>query len=348
MLAVSPSQRDSIESLYVMALARIPDGPAKEQGVALGRQSAKANLDRRAGDEIPVGPWPPKTGPVTEPIYRSTGAPGDYALTPPFDQPPMGPIALFPGWGRLTPFAVDLTKYKLAGPPGLTSEDYAKDVALVQALGRLDSRTRTPEQTAIAKFWFEDFPVMNEIAGKVLAAKGLDAWDSARTLALLHLAVADASIACFEAKYRFRFWRPFTAIRRAGDDNNPGTVADTSWLPLLWPVPDAPPPMFLIPPIPEYPSAAAVVASAAAEVLGSLLGDEQRFEVSSATLPGVTRRYSSFSQAADEAGMSRVYGGIHFQRAVTDGARLGRAVGRDVVRLLPPVRPGRRGSGTSG
>jgi len=154
----------------------------------------------------------------------------------------------------------------------------------------------------------------------------------------MHIAIADAAIACFEAKYRFRFWRPYTAIRRASEDGNPQTVADTAWLPLLWTPPDDPHPTFLIPPIPEYPSAAATIASAAAEVLATLLGDHQRFEATSPFLPGVTRHFSSVTQAAEEAGMSRVYGGIHFRRAVRDGAILGKGVGRDAARRLPRVR----------
>ena len=341
LLALSPSQFAKIESEYASALAAISDGPAKDQGVNLGRQSARANLDRRAGDSIPVGAWPPRSGPITQPVYVPTGQPGDYAFTPPFDKSPLGPIALFPGWGRLVSFAVDLTRYRLPGPSALRSGEYARDLEHVKSVGSLSSGTRTADQTATAKFWFEDFAVLSQIATRVLAEEELDAWKAARTLALLHLAMVDASIACFEAKYRFRFWRPFTAIRRAAEDDNPKTVADTSWLPLLWTPPEAPQPTFLIPPIPDYPSAAAVTASAAAEVLAALLGDQHRFEATSPFLPGVTRRFSSFRQAAEEAGMSRVYGGIHFLRAVRDGSKLGKAVGRDVSRLLPPARANR-------
>jgi hypothetical protein len=267
-----------------------------------------------------------------------TGKPGDYAFTPPFDRPPLGPIALFPGLGSATGFAVDPTTYRLHGPDPLTSDEYARDLEYLESVGSLDSRTRTADQTEMAKFWFEDFPVLIQIANDVIERRRLDPWDAARTFALMHLAIVDAGIACFRAKCRFRFWRPYTAIRRASEDGNPATTPDTAWLPLLWTPPEAPQPTFLIPPIPDYPSAAATVASAAAEVLATLLGDEQRIEATSPFLPGATRRYSSFGQVAEEAGMSRVYGGIHFLRAVRDGWQLGRAVGRDVSRLLPPVR----------
>jgi len=337
LVALSPNTREKVEKEYTTALAAISKGRAKNKGVKLGRQAARANLKRRSGDEIPVGAWPPQSGPITEPVYVPTGEPGDYAFTPPFDQPPLGPIALFPGWGRLTPFAVDPTNYRLPGPDALTSESYARDLEHLASVGSLDSRTRTDDQTEVAKFWFEPFPAWNEIANRALEKQQLDAWDAARTLALMYLAVADAGIACFEAKYRYRFWRPYTAIRRAAEDDNPRTTPDTAWLPLLWPSAQDAEPTFLIPPIPEYPSAAAVISAAAAEVLVSVLGDEQPIEVMSPFQPGVTRRFSSFTQVAEETGMSRVYGGIHFVRAVRDGAELGRSVGRDVSKLLPPA-----------
>jgi hypothetical protein len=148
--------------------------------------------------------------------------------------------------------------------------------------------------------------------------------------------MADAAIACFAAKYRFRFWRPLTAIRRADEDGNPETAPDGHWRPLLWTRPGEPP-RFFTPPIPEYPSAAATISAAAAEVLIRNLGDDVRFEAVSSSLPGVTRKFRSFTQAARENGMSRVYGGIHFQDAVDDGYRLGKAIGVEVSTSLPRV-----------
>jgi len=337
-LALSPSASDQIELEYETALSEIADGPAKEAGVTLGRQSARASLDARASDRIPVGPWPPTSGPITEPLYVPTDEPGDYAFTPPFDQPPLGPIALFPGWGRVAPFGTVLSKHPLHGPDPLASEDYARDFELLESVGSLDSRTRTADQTETAFFWFEELPMWNDIVRGVLEQERADAWTAARTLALLHLAMADAAIATFEAKYRFRFWRPITAIRRADEDGNPSTLPDEDWLPLLSTSPEVVPPEFFTPPIPDYPSAAATISAAAAEVLIASLGDRHDFEATSPTLPGVTRRFSSFSEAAHESGMSRVYGGIHFLRAVEDGAMHGQAIGRDIRELLGPSR----------
>jgi len=338
LVALSPSQREKIEREYAAALAAIPDGPAKNNGVNVGHRAAEANLTRRAKDGIPAGPWPPQSGPITQPVYTPTGKPGDYAFTPPFDLAPLGPIALFPGWGHLTPFGADLSKHRLPGPDALGSPEYARDLDSLKSLGSLHSRTRTADQSQTAFFWFEEVQVWNQIGRTVLERKQADTWHAARTMALTYLAVADAGIACFEAKYRFRFWRPFTAIRRADEDGNTATAPDKDWRPLLWPSSGEMPPTFFIPPIPEYPSAAAMLSAAAAEVLTSTLGDQESFEATSPSLPGVTRRFSSFKQAADENGMSRVFGGIHFLRGVRDGAKLGQAIGRDVSRLLPASR----------
>jgi hypothetical protein len=334
MLALTPHQQPRIEQEYAAALADVPDGSAKDQGVRLGQQAARANLDRRAADGIVPGPWPPQQGPITEPTYVPTGQPGDYDFTPPFDAPPLGPVALFPGWGRLTPFVVDLARPRLRGPDPLRSKRYADDVNFLKAYGRLHDSSRTPDQTSTALFWFEPFAIWNDIARTALQRERVSPWRAARVLALMNFAVADAEIACFDAKYHFRFWRPYTAIRRAGEDGNDETEADPEWLPLLW-TPPGEPLTFLIPPIPDYPSAAAMTSAAAAEVLTTHLGASVPFAVTSITLPGVTRRFKSFSQAAREAGLSRVFGGIHFVQAVEDGWAAGAHVGRDVARTLP-------------
>jgi hypothetical protein len=337
LVTLSPTLRDKTEREYAASLAAIPDSPAKKEGINIGRRSATANLARRAGDGVPAGPWPPQSGAITQPVYAPTGQPGDYAFTPPFDQPPMGPIALFPGWGALKPFAVDIRKYQLHGPDRLGSAAYARDIDSTKSLGSLTSKARTKDQTETAFFWFEPFELWSELGRNVLTQRGADVWESARILALVHFAVADAGIACFEAKYRYRFWRPLTAIRRADEDGNASTQPDKDWVPLLWPTSDTAPPKFFIPPIPDYPSAAATLSAAAAEVMKNTLGDEFNFELTSPWLPGITRRFTSFSQAARENGMSRFFGGIHFLRAVRDGALLGQSIGRDVSRLLPPV-----------
>jgi hypothetical protein len=128
-------QRQRIDREYATALTGVPDGPARDAGLALGQQAARANLDRRSADGISPGPWPPAEGPITEPVYVPSGKPGDYDFTPPFDAPPLGPAALFPGWGRLTPFAIDLARHRLHGPDPLDSRQYARDLNFVKAFG---------------------------------------------------------------------------------------------------------------------------------------------------------------------------------------------------------------------
>ena len=139
-----------------------------------------------------------------------TGEPGDYDFTPPFDAPPLGPVALFPGWRRLTPFVIDLARHRLEGPDPLRSKRYAYDVNFLKAYGRLHGSSRTPDQTNTAFFWFEPFAIWNDIATTVLEREQANPWRAARILALMNFAVADAGIACFDAKYHFRFWRPYT------------------------------------------------------------------------------------------------------------------------------------------
>jgi hypothetical protein len=336
-IAMAPAQRERIEQEYNAALAEVQDGPAKDQGVTLGQEAARANLDRRADDGIVAGPWPPQQGPVTEPVYVPTGKPGDYDFTPPFDAPPLGPIALLPGWGRLTPFAIDAARHRLKGPDPLSSKRYAHDLNFLKSHGRLESSARTPDQANTAFFWFEPFAIWNDITTTVMERQHANPWKAARVLALMNFALADADVVCFDAKYDFRFWRPYTAIRRAGEDGNDRTEADPEWLPLLW-TPPGEPLLFLIPPIPDYPSAAAMTSAAAAAVLTTHLGDSVPFTVSSVTLPGANRRFRSFNHAAREAGLSRVYGGIHFVHAVEDGWTAGKRIGREVSRALAQSR----------
>jgi PAP2 superfamily len=339
LLAVAPREQEKVEQAYAAALASVPDGRARTSGVRLGQEAASANLERRADDGIEPGPWPPVTGPIVEPVYVPTGEPGDYDFTPPFDAPPLGPIALFPGLRRFTPFGIDLSRHRLGGPDPLASRRYARDLALVKSFGRLESKTRTRDQTDTAFFWFEPFPVWNDIARTVIEQQGLSPWRAARVLALVNMTLFDAGIACFDAKYEFRFWRPYTAIRRAGEDGNDATEPDPNWLPLLWTPPEVMPQVFLIPPIPDYPSAAATLSASAAELLRANLGDKVSFSATSTFLPGVTRHFYSFSHAAREAGLSRFFGGIHFLHAVEDGWALGRGVGREMSRMLPRSKP---------
>jgi hypothetical protein len=160
----------------------------------------------------------------------------------------------------------------------------------------------------------------------VIRRGGLDPWQAARAFALVNFAMADAYIAGFAAKYEFRFWRPVSAIQNAASDGNESTEPDTAWQPFQ-----------VTPPVPDYPSTHALVGAAAAKILIDLFGDRIRYETTSLTLPGVSRSFHGFSDAAEENGDSRIFAGIHFPHAVRDGQRQGRSIGEAVAKLLPPA-----------
>ncbi|HZJ52566.1 MAG TPA: phosphatase PAP2 family protein, partial [Myxococcaceae bacterium] len=316
LVTLLPDQAALVEAEYSRALASVGDGPARTAGVATGKASAAATLTRRARDGAAEAAR----------AYLPRPGPGEYQFTPPFD------FAAQPGWGQVKPFAIELREHAVPGPQALASAQYARDLAHVLAIGGANSTLRTPEQSEIAKFWYEDSPLgWNRIANTVVRQRGLDPWTAARTFALVNFAMADGFIVGFEAKYRFRFWRPETAVRQAAADGNARTQEDSTWKPFL-----------ITPPVPDYPSTHTVLGWAAAEALIAVLGDDVPFTADSVTLPGVTRRFDKLSAAAEENGLSRVYAGIHFQHAVKDGKRQGRSVGRAAAKALEPIRVTRR------
>ena len=312
LVTLLPEQAALVESEYAGALAAIPDGPAKSAGVVLGQASARVNITRRQADgaDKAAQPYVPRTGP------------GEYQFTPPFD------FAGQPGWGQVTPFVIDIREHTVAGPLDRSNWKYARDLAQVKAIGDINSTIRTREQSEIAQFWYEDSPLgWNRVANTAVRQRKLDLWSAARALALVNFAMADGFIAGFEAKYRFRFWRPETAIRAARQSEHWAADADTNWRPFL-----------ITPPVPDYPSTHTVLGWAAAEVLIELFGDRMDYAADSLTLPGVIRHYRGFSAAAEENGQSRLYAGIHFSHAIRDGRRQGRSIGRAVAQALGPVR----------
>jgi hypothetical protein len=313
LIALVPEQAALVEAAYERALAGVPDGPSRAAGVAAGRASAAATLTRRQQDGLDS---------AAQPVYVPRPGPGEYQFTPPFA------FANLPGWGRVRPFVIDLRKHAVTGPLDLSSPEYARDVRDVKAIGAAENSTRTPDQSEVARFWYEDSPLgWNRITNTVVRQQRLDSWAAARAFALVNFALADGFIAGFDAKYRFRFWRPVTAIHEATGDGNPMTQADAAWQPFL-----------VTPPVPDYPSTHTVLGAAAAEVLIVLFGDTVRYSATSLTLPGVTRHFKSFSAAARENGLSRLYAGIHFRHAVDDGYRQGQSIGRAVAETLQPVR----------
>jgi hypothetical protein len=288
-----------VEDAYLGALRGGGDGAAKTTGVAVGRAAGAAMLALRKDDGATKdAPYTPGTGlgkwrphpnpdPPNPPIATKELAPG-YAP------------ALLPGWGQVTPFTLlSAAQYWLPGPPALTSEAYARDYNEVKRLGGQRSEARTAEQTEIARFWFEGPPAWSRIARAVATARGLDAWDSARLLALTHLAVADSFIAGFKIRYVYDLWRPVTAIREGDADGNDATAGDPSWNSLQ-----------NTPTVSDYPSTQSTFSGAAAAALAGVLGTDQ-VSVSVTSGPpfaDITRSFTSVSQAARESADSRSSG----------------------------------------
>ena len=160
----------------------------------------------------------------------------------------------------------------------------------------------------------------NTIAANAAITQGLTLAQEARLFALLDISLADAGIAAWDAKYTYNFWRPVTAIQGAGSDGNAATVADATWTPLI-----------NTPPFPEYVSGHSTYSGAADAVLTNFFGSNVGFTAGSGGLSGVTRTFDSFTSAANEAGISRIYGGIHFNSANQDGLTTGRAIGSYVA-----------------
>ncbi len=304
-----PRQKEFLEAELKRNWTELPAGSSREQGWELGQFVADRILDQRRND-------------------NSASAAGRYAFkqgaglweptAPQYSQ------ALLPDWGYVTPFAIRKgTQHRPAGPPALNSEAYRRAYDEVKALGGKNSTTRTPEQTDIAIFWADDVGTVtppghwNRIAQTLSKQRGNSLVENARLFALLNLSLADAGILCWVFKFTYEFWRPVTAIRRADGDPAP----EPDWLPLL-----------NTPPFPAYTSGHSTFSAAAAAVLAEFYGNDKiRFATTSEGLPGATRSFDSIWAAAEEAGMSRIFGGIHWQFDNQDGLAVGRTLGRYVV-----------------
>ena len=215
------------------------------------------------------------------------------------------------------------TQFDPAGPPALDSDAYTQAFDEVKAIGSKTSTTRTADQTRIALFWADGAGTAtppghwNQIAQVVAEARHDTVVEDARLFALLNVAMADAGIIAWTCKYQFNFWRPVTAIQSGDQDGNPATEAEASWTPLI-----------ATPPFPAYVSGHSSFSAAAATILARFFGrDRVAFTARSDGMPGESRTFESFSQAKAEAGMSRIYGGIHWQFDNADALASGSSLG---------------------
>lgn len=311
-----PEQKPLLDQRLALSLAQVAEGPAKSQGIALGKKAATAILALRQNDKA-------FDNPISEVPVSSE--PGVYQAVPPFD------FVFAPHWATMPTFALQKAdQFRVEPLPGLNSEIYTQDFEEVKRIGQKDSPHRTDEQTFIAKFWYEFSEIgWNRVTRVALETKKLDLWATARLFALVDMAMADAYIAGWDSKFHFNFWRPYTAIRGAENDGNPNTVADPQW------EPGEP-----TPPVQDYPSTHSALGNAAATVLAQVLGDNVKFTMGSATaVPlGSIRTFHNFSQAALENAESRVLAGIHFRFSCDKGLELGQKIGDWTVKNhLRPV-----------
>ena len=311
-------------------LSQVPDGTAKTLGIELGQRVGQAILADRVND-----------GAKASSTYAPTTEMGKWRRTFPDYLPP-----LLSQWQKVKPFALARgDEFRPAPPPTIGSAEYSTAVDEVMRLGGFQNSQRTAEQTEIALFWADGGGTAtppghwNRIATDVTLKQGTSLIETARTFALLNIAMADAGIASWDAKYHYDMWRPIDAIRQADQDGNAGTTSDASWIPLL-----------KTPPFSTYTSGHSTFSGAASAVLTSLYGNQLAFDSQSDGHLAAeqrpldpsqiaTRHFASFSQAAEEAGLSRIYGGIHFNFDNTAGLDLGHQVGtativRSLVRVL--------------
>ena len=309
-----PAQAAAFEAERAVSLSGIASGSAAEQsqsiqrGIEWGQIVADAIWAWRSSDGF-SNVQPPFTGGM---------APGQWRPTPPAMAP-----GLAPQMAQMTPWAIaSPSQFRPAGPNNLTSTRYAADLNETETMGGGTSSTRTPDQTLYVQFWNSAGPpnLWNPVATRLSAERHFTLSENARLFALLNMALADAIIGCWDAKYTYDSWRPITAIRLADTDGNPETTADTGWAPLIG-----------TPPFPEYPSAHSCVSSAAGRILAGYFGEDTQFSVTSDLMPAVIRNFSSFSAALDEVKNARVFGGIHFRTACDDGQALGNAVGEYIL-----------------
>jgi hypothetical protein len=303
-----PDQQQTIlDPAYDQSLSTIPDGQAKDDGLATGAYVARVLIRQRAGDgfRVPVGY-----------IVSDPPIPGVWIPTAP--SPPLGTYM-----PNMTPFSLRRpSQFRPGGPPRLSSRQWARQYNEVKEIGSRTSTTRTAEQTLAARFWGE--PPIQQAHGsyrKFILDHSLSIVDASRFMGMTTVVAADALIACFDAKYHYPFWRPITAIRAGDTDGNPDTVGDPSWVQLLPGVPNHP----------EYPSAHSCLTTATGHVIAKFLGTRNiDFTIPSLTGLG-DRHYARVSDLEYEVKNARIWGGIHYRISTEVGAEIGKKVERQVL-----------------
>ena len=308
LVKLMPALQQVIDGDYQALLKAVPDGPAKTAGIALGEQAANAIVTMCADD-----------GALSPDVYRPHAAPGVYV-------PTVTPAT--PHWGKRRPWVMPRGDHFRPGPPpALTSAAWARDYNEIKAVGGRNSSTRTAEQTAIAKFWEATAPAVYwPVARSVAAMPVRDITDNARLFALAAMAMDDALIAVFDAKYAYNLWRPVTAIRNGDLDGNDATERDAGWTPFI-----------STPMHPEYPCAHCIVSSSLGAVLAAEIGagPAPTLSSTSSTADGAVRTWTTVDDFVKEVAVARIYDGVHYRYSTEVGSAMGKKIGELVVKSVP-------------
>lgn len=301
-----PSQQSTLDADYAASLAAIPEGSAKARGIALGENAATDLEDARANDGFEANV-----------PYTFGSGPGVWIL--PTDNPATTPAT--PWVAKMKPLIMRKSdQFRPGPPPVLTSAAYTASYVETKDYGSATSTARNPSQTDTALFWGlgRVDAQYNEAMRRIITGFGMSRVKAARALALTNLVAADAYIACFDGKYTYSAWRPYTAIRAGDTDGNPETIADPTWTPLV-----------RTPNHPEYPANHSCVTTSFAKTVDNLLGPAH-FSLTVTGVPASTevRHYTSSTQLITEIANARVWGGVHFRFSTTAGTAIGRSVAR--------------------
>ena len=322
LVALFPAQATALHAELANTLAAIPDGRAKKDGIWVGQQAAAGLLANRAGDgrfeNVPYTFNPP--------------GPGVYQPTP----PALSTSPLVPWVARVRPFTMTSpSQFRPGPPPALDSARWAKAYRQTQAYGDVNSSVRTPEQSEIAIFWTEHTVRQWNRNIRVQAGRlDLDPIATVRLLAMTNMAMADAWIGCWDAKYHYSFWRPVTAIQQGDTDGRLDTTGDPAWMPFR-----------ATPNHPEYPGAHACVSTAASLALKRFFGKDETTLRMDAVVNGVTYEhvFNRYTDAGREARIARIYGGMHYEFSNEAGAEIGRRIVRQIVQRRLFEKSARRG-----
>jgi hypothetical protein len=311
LLGMHPEAQAKFNADLTRYLAATEDGAATSEGIRIGEAVAARILEARTGD-----------GTAALDAYRPKAKPGVYVATP---------MTVGSVWPKLKPFVMSSpAQFRPEPPISLSSQQWATDYNEIKVFGGRASTKRSVRQTEDARFWLAPGPVIYyPLVRQIAAAKKLDVLDSARMMALIAVARADAFVAIFDAKYHYEFWRPVTAIRNGDIDDNAATELDATWLPL------ADTPMH-----PEYPCAHCIMVSTIVSVVESLFGtaDLPELSLTSPTAPGVTHRWSSLKALAEEVKEARIWAGFHYRFSTTVGEDMGRKIGEYTVKtVMQPI-----------